>query len=872
LFHWIKQNLDQPHSEDSGPNSFQKDNITGDGPSSDNYDATTDHPQGTQLNDLLNWHLRPGQLTSMIGALRTVGDKKWLDVTCINVPLSLLALESKGHMRYVPFEFHHPARALEEMEIVRYRTIFNRHQDIQAHSWVCTLVQKEGNHWFGLLGHPQRRQVFVLGREMIKRTGNISHSWQEWGGPRIWSTICKLHGWDSTVEFVQSISWRQNGYDCGPDIAHVLTTMMEYGVTPTNTGMVVVPAIPCGHLFRISAGRQLLVYAKRLMARFVDICDQNQGQATSIDPHWHDTREQYKKYIDRWAENPLWPIKRTLKKLEKRTKVCACCPQASRTTSSAMPPAARFIEMKGAKLHPGILADGMTSHSQTDDAEEAAEAGREREECNREEIREEGEDGEEDEGEEEDGNDEDDDQDGQTDDSEERDTENVNPTNLEERDSSPASAPRFGRPHTPPKVAAFSWSYGQWNNRHTHFDEYADGPVLANVAPGQEDGGHALQNIFSMASSSGKIGPEWRTDHGWRLLPDYADMFPDQRPCDVDAHLMPVMPVDQSTWEPIQVLKCGRGGKTVATTDAVDMSLLEMIQHADSVGSKDIFVTGRKDLQPNRTGASPVPWEEHKPPLVRVTLHKDECQLAEGVQTTTDIDSGIWITRRPNFKHKFGILLGPLYSSMRRPPIWKHNHLYVKLLVPQLAEDRESCLEDPEQPDRKEYWVKEFRLSQIPHISLGQRDSVFLNIFFPRLTHKRTGSRFYASMVPYHVQLLFFTELLLPTLIDEVLDAPEKVYTCFSQEHINFQNATSPKLCHLRPEQWGKLVDIIDKKVWNPKTGEDCYSPQHYRHDMRTLHTPSLALASMYSISKASRVSQEFMMVQYLQILSLQAS
>jgi hypothetical protein len=799
---WIQQYRNSSNNQQPGPRPFSEADHNNHPPSGDDsvwVNATIDRSPDTQLNALLKWYLNPGQLTSVIAALPSVRDQEWLDAACINLPLCLLALQNKCHVRYVPLEFHHPQHTLEEIEILRYRALFNRHHEIKEHSWICTLINKGDNHWFGLLGHPQRRQVFVLGREMAKSTVNILHSWQEWGGPQIWSTICKLHDWDSTVESVQSINWQQNGHDCGPDIAHILTTFMTYGVTPTNTGMVVIPTIPCGHSFRISAGKQLLDYAKKYVKQFVNVCERNRVQAASVEPEWQQTYEEYRRYLDHWAKHPQWPVKKALKRLERHAQTCASCLLPSRTASSAMPSATRFTEMKEARLHPGILADTRTATSPSDNGggQDLAEGVREEEEK------------------EEDGHT-DSDGDSEEEGGGEQDkgaVEDVDLKDLGGQDTSPASAPRFGRPHKAPMVPTFDWKPGEWNKRHTHFDEYADGPVLANLAPGREDAIYAPQNVYNMAANSGNIGPEWRTEYGWRLLPDYAEIFPQQSPCDVDAHLMPVLPVDPLILEPIQGLSRGRGGKAVSTTDAVDLSLLEMIQHADSVGSKEIFVTGRKGLEPNSNSLPAVPWEENKPPLVRVMIHKDECQLKEGVQMTTDIDSGIWITRRPNFKLRFSILLGPLYSSMRKPPIWKHNHLYVKLLVPQLEEDRARCLKDPERPDRKEYWVKEFRLSQIPHISLGQDNQVFLHIFFPRLTHKRPGSRFYASMVPYHVQLTFFKELLLPTLFDEVLDDPEKVYTSLSQEHLQFQNASTPKLCPLRPDQWEKLVEIIHKKV-----------------------------------------------------------
>ena len=214
LSKWTSQRHIQPHDQQLGPHPSYEAEYS-DYRLHDSTSVATDPP----LDSISTWHLNPGQLTSVINAIRTIKDQEWLDVACINLPLCLLALQKQGHVQYVPLEFHHPAHVLEEIEIAKYRAVFLVGcQETQKHSWICTLANREANHWFGLLGHPQQRRVFVLGREMVRSTANIIHSWHQWGGPQIWKTICRLHDCDSTVESVQSISWTQNGHDCGPDI------------------------------------------------------------------------------------------------------------------------------------------------------------------------------------------------------------------------------------------------------------------------------------------------------------------------------------------------------------------------------------------------------------------------------------------------------------------------------------------------------------------------------------------------------------------------------------------------------------------------------------------------------------------------------
>ena len=96
-----------------------------------------------------------------------------------------------------------------------------------------------------------------------------------------------------------------------------------------------------------------------------------------------------------------------------------------------------------------------------------------------------------------------------------------------------------------------------------------------------------------------------------------------------------------------------------------------------------------------------------------------------------DIDSVNWITYKLCVLTE--ILVHVLPHTSARPPIWKNNHAYSELLMPQSEADKDTG-------GRTEWFSNRKSLSAIPHIHFGKvgHGSASFNIFvmFPRMMHK----------------------------------------------------------------------------------------------------------------------------------------
>ena len=100
--------------------------------------------------------------------------------------------------------------------------------------------------------------------------------------------------------------------------------------------------------------------------------------------------------------------------------------------------------------------------------------------------------------------------------------------------------------------------------------------------------------------------------------------------------------------------------------------------------------------------------------------------------------------------------------SGAHPPIWKSNHAYMEVLMPQSEEDLDSG-------GRREWFPNRKSLSTIPHIhfgKLGHRSTSFnISVMFLRMMHKNPISGRSATLIPFEVQSLWFTDILYPTIL-----------------------------------------------------------------------------------------------------------
>ena len=109
------------------------------------------------------------------------------------------------------------------------------------------------------------------------------------------------------------------------------------------------------------------------------------------------------------------------------------------------------------------------------------------------------------------------------------------------------------------------------------------------------------------------------------------------------------------------------------------MSGFDMLEEAKDGRNELMFLDGQVC-----TGA---PWESR---FVKVDLELDRQVPDNGIVISVDLDSLIWVTRNPRFLQAIQVYTSAVPPQNNRPPLAKHNHVYVDLLVPQSDDDREA--------------------------------------------------------------------------------------------------------------------------------------------------------------------------------------
>jgi hypothetical protein len=287
-------------------------------------------------------------------------------------------------------------------------------------------------------------------------------------------------------------------------------------------------------------------------------------------------------------------------------------------------------------------------------------------------------------------------------------------------------------------------------------------------------------------------------DYGYRLLPDFLQMFWLMEPVQVREHLAPVGLVEPPpafmSQHPPQI---SRSGQDIEALNRTVVGARELLDMADNAGSDLALLTGRA------TDES----------YIYLDLERDRI-IPQGLSKACDIDSLVWITRKPRFIGSIGIYEMPVIR--KKPPIWKNNHIAVELLYPQSEEDKGGL--------RSEWQTKLFRLSRIPHILfgvLGQATSVVeLIMFFPRMTHKHPYTGRWENAVPADIQNFFWDRVLLParkeisSTVQEPYSTFDREHTAFKQKHNGGKNMGQATAKHpLHTEDLTKLIKVMNKIV-----------------------------------------------------------
>ncbi|KAG1724228.1 uncharacterized protein EDB91DRAFT_1255320 [Suillus paluster] len=99
-----------------------------------------------------------------------------------------------------------------------------------------------------------------------------------------------------------------------------------------------------------------------------------------------------------------------------------------------------------------------------------------------------------------------------------------------------------------------------------------------------------------------------------------------------------------------------------------------------------------------------------------------------------------------------------------KPGIFKHNHAYIDITIPQSEADSSM-------PGSRTEWLsKQFPMSTIPHACIGRISSALLTlnlyIAFPRMIHQHPVNGWRIMLMPKEVLDIFWDRVLLPSIGD----------------------------------------------------------------------------------------------------------
>jgi hypothetical protein len=336
--------------------------------------------------------------------------------------------------------------------------------------------------------------------------------------------------------------------------------------------------------------------------------------------------------------------------------------------------------------------------------------------------------------------------------------------NIHVKDWSQARLGRFPRP-PPPDLPQLKTLRGLWSKFDKNFDDYDDGPTLEDLEATAPPKPIQLASADLVYMANRIISNPWPMfkDQGFRILPSFADLFYKKQPIGILEHISPVGLSRPSSPPSESDSESGSSPDDLITVSAGDM--------LEAVGSSDdnlMFLTGK--APDNR--------------YIRLDLRRDAIR-PHSIRHSYDIDSLIWICTYPRFHHAVSIYTMPLIR--KKPPIWKHNHVYIDLLVPQSEKDRLA------QGGRSEWWTRRFRLSQLPHVSFGHigkgSGSVNIYLVLPRMTHRHPHTGRWMTLVPSDVQNFLWKKVITPAM-KNVTRKSDHPYVGLSRENIMLKMGT----------------------------------------------------------------------------------
>ncbi|KAL0572918.1 hypothetical protein V5O48_009051 [Marasmius crinis-equi] len=767
----------------------------------------------------------PKTLKLLLIGLKTLGTGWSRDASLIDqyhLHQRLNAPHNTLHCLYLPRDVHSATNQLDSVAIEQYTTTL--YPKKQRAKMACTIVSPQGYHWFAVVADPDRSAAYIFGLNTSTTVdGQEEILWAKLGGPRIYRILCVAHGWpEEPPKTLVSVRLSETVHI--EHIVDALTSIILSGLVVSDDGIPILFHLqPCAHVTRKVVLKSLHAQAMGALQKLLrGVYHENSVVRAQLSAYTEDARWIEAELMSRegiptdWArrslEEPLLALKEAMrncdecasshyhrqstqatskKPLPSSLAALPCIPAPTAALTSPLsppsphasparqntPPEKRAMTIREITArHPRLLQKLRKSIVRPNDQildieREGADEPAGDDECTSL-------------------------QGGSSDSSPLDEAEDVvGPrTNGKSGTVSVEQAAYTGRvfplrhfPPNPPKGGL----KGLRVPFDETFDQYVHGPTIESLDLLHEDVStlNFKPTIYYFANRPYSLTPfsglaEWY-DRGWRILPDFAQAFYLCKPWMVTQHLLPELE-----------------GYTAHFDEGLpeNHQSLKLPLFLEFARKKPLFALDGN--LPHNDGV----------PTRRAALSIDSASPTRLIYAV-DIDSYICVTREPKFRKYVDIFAIPLHYNTA--PMEKHNHVYVKLLVPQSPEDQATAGPTNASLPREEWFEKTFTLSQIPHMDIAHfKHGGALRVFFPRMTHRRHLSRYYSTNIDIGIKELFYREILGPA-IQRVKPDEEHQYTVKSQEgwkHYQAGNRKPPTIV-LQPDEMSKLIVEIKNKA-----------------------------------------------------------
>jgi hypothetical protein len=707
---------------------------------------------------------QPGVWVSVLHNWTTLGSNEWLEAAVANFYLSHVWYEMLGRsrMRYVNWDAA-TANSIEDEELEHFQRNHFVPDDGTCAMAPVGFIVHHSDHFFVVIFDYERRVVHVLGRHIsadaMDVDGKDPHDWNDWRGPEYWRKIGALHGWstgDVADVSIVSMDWEQNGVDCGPIACSVLEQCLKLGLD--EQGNLPDFEIQCGHKLRIHMLRVIAAHVKLCCSNYLMLLDSPRDD-------WQDNELPDEDVINS-IQNGRYQAEclKLLRRLTVASATCSMCQRpvvhqdgehASRSGkngdntnadqdgpdagSSEDDDAMNMVhaigkahleklfkankQLAGSRNRNSIVPRAIGTHLQlepelpsdvhdTEDSQRSVAASTSRRRV---------------------------------------------------KNWYLGSNRRFPRPTAPIPLAAYGGR--RWLPDDHGFDEYEGGPTIEMMLTPRD-----IDTTMTFHAGGMQISTAWLdwVDWGYRITPSSFNIFYQCDPTATMDHIMPIGTTDSHD-PSSQVPDCVTGAYSLKRRGSDDEEQRTNVTDVEILSASELVESARYDppLQDECRfghnafvrGCISHPYGDG--PALYVDLERDAVALSEDeIEISVDIDSIIWTTKVFRCKGSVGVYIVPPFQT--KPGIYKHNHTYVEITIPQSEEDANAPGE------RTEWLSKRFPMSAIPHVCMGRISSASstLNLYiaFPRMIHQHPTNGRRITLMPKEVLDIFWDRVLLPSI------------------------------------------------------------------------------------------------------------